>query len=129
MLKQVLCGITLLIAASVSQAQNLAGKYTCQGTDPGLKTDYKGTLEVTKFKAYYAFKWVLTNGQQATGMGLQKGDIISVAYIVFEDGKVNAGKQTLGVQQYAINSKTHELSGDWLEQGQTLTGRETCKKK
>jgi hypothetical protein len=84
-------GVGCLVAADKT---DIAGKYTCEGTNPQGQT-YKGTVEITKVGDTYKLVWAIGNAETWDGVGILEGDVLAVSFasgvVVY---KVEKGKMT-----------------------------------
>jgi len=100
-------------------APDIAGKYNVVGSNPD-GGQYKGTLEVITRGDVYQFRW--NAGTQYDGVGVQKGNIIAVAFATGENGK------GCGVVDYDIASDG-SLNGKWGYWGTNDAGTESATRK
>ena len=88
----------------------LEGTYKVTGTNPDGST-YDGTLEVTKTGDTY--RWLWNAGGEFTGVGIQREDVVSVAY----------GAEGCSVLSYVIH-EDKTLDSLWAYVGQSDLGTE-----
>jgi len=120
MLRAVLVGLVVLalvgpvIAAEEATEANLAGVYSCEGTNPDGKT-YSGIVEIVKIRGTYLVRWTMPNDSQVVGVGLFSNGMFSVSYYggtpslvvysVAENGRLD-GKWTAGGAEGEVFSET-----------------------
>ena len=114
----VLILLVVLIPVAVSAA-DITGTYDCQGTNPGGKGNYKGTVVIEKPGDAYKVTWSIA-GQTFNGVGILEGDQFSVGY-------TDAAKSWFGVIVYKVKGNT--LTGPWAVYGSGNMGSETLTKK
>ena len=97
-------------------APEVAGTYSCQGTD-GTGMPYSGTVVIGQWGDAYFVQWKMGNRTAAVGVGLLTGNSLAVSYY---------GNAT-GVALYTIDDT--RLIGHWTQPGshgavftETLTG-------
>lgn len=109
--------LAVLVIASPRAAEDLVGRYRCDGTNAGGKP-YMGVLDVREIeKGVWHFRWQLTGGESALGVTLREKDTLAVAY---------STNGALGVAVYRVKGKT--LTGRWNIPGLEGIYSETCTK-
>lgn len=94
--------ITAFVAASPSsESASIVGKYGCTGQGPDGKP-YQVDLEVEKRNDAYGLTWSTSEGTTGVGVGLVKGNVLSV---IFQTA------QAVGVAGYSISKNS--LDGTW----------------
>lgn len=94
--------ITAFVAASPSsEPASIVGKYGCTGQGPDGKP-YQVDLEVEKHNDSYGLTWSTSEGATGVGVGLVKGNVLSV---IFQTA------QAVGVAGYSISKNS--LDGSW----------------
>jgi hypothetical protein len=118
----VFVSILAVFAASVFAQTALTGQYDCKGENPDGSGQYTGQVTIeSDNNGAYKFKWAL-GGQSYSGVGIQNGNAISVAY--------SGGGKDFGIVVYNIRDGGNTLSGDWLfYPGGTGLGKETLSRK
>lgn len=118
--------MAVFIAAAfcATSIYGIEGSYTVSGSDPYWeKTDYAGTVEITKDKNdVYQARWVV-EGDESLGTGLKMDNTISFVFRAPE----NAKRKEEGVIVYKI--KKNILEGSFVYLGQSLVGKEKLVKK
>ena len=120
MLRAVLVGLVVVtlvgpvIAVEEAAEANLAGVYSCEGTNPDGKT-YSGIVEIVKIRSTYLVRWTMPNDSQVVGVGLFSNGMFSVSYYggtpslvvysVAENGRLD-GKWTAGGAEGEVFSET-----------------------
>lgn len=69
----------ILLAMTVAYAADPAGTYNVEGTNPGGKGSYAGTVTVTKTGDTYRVVWVIGNTRYV-GTGIGNKDFLAVSY-------------------------------------------------
>lgn len=108
--------------ASTQVAHEIEGLYDCVGMNPD-GSEYRGTVELTRGDdGVFAFHWTFPPGGEAYGLGLLKGDVLSVVFQT-QDGAI-------GLAQLTIDRATGlRLLGPWLAPGAPGLGSETLTKR
>ena len=120
MLRAVLMGLVILalvgpvFATDQTPEINLAGVYSCEGTNPDGKT-YSGIVEIVKIRETYLLRWTMPNDSQVVGVGIFSNGMLSVSYYggtpslvvysVAENGRLD-GKWTAGGAEGEVFSET-----------------------
>lgn len=78
MMRAVLLALSLVVAAPAFAADPV-GNYAVEGTNPGGKGHYAGTVQVTKTGDTYRVVWTI-QGAQTFGTGIGNSDFIAVSY-------------------------------------------------
>ncbi len=91
------------------------GDYTVQGSNPGGKGHYAGTLTMTKKGEVYEMQWRV--GTTYRGIGIQHGNILSVGWGA-------PGQSGYGVVSYTI-ATDGTLTGQWATASAPNLGTET----
>jgi len=115
--------MTVLLAAllccyvppSFSQEVKIGGTYSVEGTNPGGKGSYKGSVTITPVGKVYQLDWKV--GNIYSGIGIVNGNILSV-------GWGNLAQAGYGIVTYTIQSNG-VLSGTWAMAKGTELGSET----
>ncbi|MFA6265738.1 MAG: hypothetical protein WC670_08500 [Pseudolabrys sp.] len=71
--------VALLMSVATAFAADPVGSYTIQGTNPGNKGGYSGTVSVTKTGETYSVVWIV-GGTKFVGTGIGNKDFIAVSY-------------------------------------------------
>lgn len=74
-----LAAAAMLLAATSAVIADPAGDYTIEGTNPGGKGAYTGTVTVRKTGETYSVVWVV-GGTRYVGTGIGNKDFIAVSY-------------------------------------------------
>lgn len=69
----------LLWSAVAAFAADPVGTYNVEGTNPGDKSSYKGTVTITKTGETYRVIWIV-GGTRYIGTGIGNKDFIAVSY-------------------------------------------------
>ena len=86
---------------------DITGTYRCEGVLlDGNK--YKATVEIQKIGDAYTVRWVRGIAEAHIGVGIRKGNLLSVCFA--------AGRGGAGIVVYQID-KGPKLHGDWTELG------------
>ena len=94
-------------AAAYAQQPNLTGRYAAEGTNPDGKP-YRSFVQIEQDGDTYLVRWLEREGQPvAIGIGMVRGDWLSVSYL---------GGRRLGVAVYHIE-KGPQLKGQWTVLG------------
>jgi hypothetical protein len=96
--------------------EGIEGLYNAAGTNPD-GSEYGCSLQVTK-KAENVYEWYWFNCGEYTGVGIQNGKVISVAY----------GANECSAMSYKVNANG-SMDAVWTYVGQTDLGKETAKPK
>ena len=103
------------ISSSFAEDGKIGGTYAVQGTNPGGKVSYTGTVTITPTGKVYQMDWKV--GNTYSGIGIVNGNILSV-------GWGNLAQAGYGVVTYTIQSNG-VLSGTWAMAKGTELGTET----
>lgn len=119
-MRATLCVLGLIVAAAASaQAQDIAGTYTVEGTNPGGQGRYAGEAKVEATGPTYQVTWTI--GSQAQhGTGLLRDGHFAVVYLV--------QGQPPGVAAYAVQPDG-TLDGTWTGLGGAVVGQEVWRRK
>src|SRR5262245_22670161 len=85
MLRAVLVGLVVfalvspVFASEQTPEINLAGVYSCEGTNPDGRA-YSGIVEIVKIKETYLVRWTMPNDSQVVGVGIFSNGTLSVSY-------------------------------------------------
>jgi hypothetical protein len=96
--------------------EGLEGLYNAAGKNPD-GSDYGCSLQVTK-KAENVYEWYWFNCGEYTGVGIQNGEVVSVAY----------GASECSAMSYKVNANG-SMDAVWTYVGQTALGTENAKPK
>ena len=105
----------LWLPSSFAQDVKIGGVYAVQGTNPGGKGSYTGTVTITSVGKLYQIDWKVGNAY--SGVGIRNGNILSV-------GWGNLAQAGFGVVSYNIQSNG-VLSGTWAMVKGSELGTET----
>jgi len=110
----------ILVGAAISssglaQSPKVGGVYNVQGTNPGGKGGYTGTVSITPTGSVYQVDWKV--GNSYSGVGILNGNILSV-------GWGNLSQAGFGVVTYTVQPNG-SLSGTWAMVKGTTLGTET----
>jgi hypothetical protein len=91
----------------------VAGVYMCEGKNPD-GTDYKGIVEIVKFRDSFLVRWTLPDDVSVIGVGIQSNGVLAVSYfggapgvIVYRiDGNRMIGEWTMGGTNGGVFSET-----------------------
>jgi|GEM_PF-1401178 len=116
--------ISLLFVAgsgtSFAEDQNatpsLEGTYAVQGTNPGGKGDYTGSVIISQTGETLKVVWNV--GTAYIGTGVLTGDVLSVAY-------TDENKRFFGIVAYKISGDGKTLEGTWASHNGKSLGTET----
>lgn len=117
MRKILVAGIAVLMGISI-YANDIVGTYDVQGTNPGGKGKYKGTLVITKTNETYKLVWSV--GAVYIGTGILKDNVLAVAY-------TDENKKWFGIVSYKVDGK--KMDGKWCAHGGKALGTESLTKK
>lgn len=113
----------IAMAFWATSAYAIEGSYNVSGNDPYEKTNYKGTVEITKDKNdVYQAKWNI-DGEETLGTGLKTDNMISFGFKVSDVAK----SKEQGVVVYKIGKDS--LDGSFVYLGQSLVGKEKLVKR
>lgn len=114
-IKSTIMAALFALSALAAQAA-VGGKYTVDGTNPGGKGQYKGTLTITPHGELYRLQW--TVGASYSGIGILKDNALAV-------GWGDPGKANHNVVVYTVQSDG-TLKGLWATADGNATGTETA---
>lgn len=88
----------VLVAMPLVAAAEIAGRYSCRGTNPN-GSPYSGTTVITENGGGYLLRWtiggkthsgtgILTGGQLSASWGVRGGAFGVVVYVVKDDGRL-----------------------------------------
>jgi len=120
---RIFLGLLLVAFVSVStraEVPDLAGTYTCKGTNNGV--NYEGTVVLKKVREGYHLKWNVANDSYE-GVGFIDDGKLSVAWITKTPNGV-----AIGVITYKIEEKK-KLVGKWIDQSMNAIHTETLRPK
>ena len=102
----VLISMFVLVPVVALSQTGLPGQYDCQGQNADGSGKYTGQVTITADSAgAFKFKWNL-GGQSYSGIGLQNGNLISVAY--------SGGGKDFGIIVYSVDESGKTLTGKWI---------------
>lgn len=80
---------TALFAQSppADQPSNLAGTYKCEGNTVSGEA-YNGIVQIVAHEGTYRLLWTVAGGEQAVGLGISSGDLLSVSFFGSAPGVV-----------------------------------------
>lgn len=110
------CGLVLLAPLPARAADNLEGKYACEGSNPGGQP-YRGKVEIAKDGDVYHMTWTI-GAENYAGTGFVEGDTLCVSWLL--------PNKTAGVVVYKIKDK--KLVGRWVQLGSKKILEETLTK-
>ncbi len=92
--------------AKAADEPDIAGVYDCQGTEmDGNK--YTAKVEIRRVGDAYAVSWAKGGGLMAVGVGLRRGNVLSVSF---------TNKEMGGIAVYTV-AKDRTMAGEWTEVG------------
>lgn len=97
---------------------DFSGTYAARGTNPGGESGYEAKLIITRTGDLYRVEWYFDGQLGAAGVGLARGDSLSVGYQM-GDG--------CGVVLYEVGDDG-TLRGEWAIPGTLATGTEVATK-
>ncbi|MCA9213670.1 MAG: hypothetical protein KDB27_11420 [Planctomycetales bacterium] len=97
--------IGIVISSLAIAADDIAGDYTCKGTNPDGSV-YKGEVKIKKAGDAYVITWDLS-GQKHSGVGLYLNDVFSATWAY------NNAPQHHGVTTYQ-KQPNGQLQGKWI---------------
>lgn len=111
--------------AATTSVPDITGTYQCKGFDPGGNSNYANPITITKNSDIYNFQWLNSNGVPFNlGTGIFNSNIDNIVSVVFWDPKK---ADFFGTMIYEIKSDG-SLQGNWVIQGTTKIGTESCTK-
>jgi hypothetical protein len=105
--------VALLLGVVATYAADPVGKYTINGTNPGGKGQYSGTVSVTKTGETYRVIWIV-GGAQYVGTGIGDKNFLAVSY--------KSGNSS-GLALYGASGDNWQ--GVWAYSGAKQIGTET----
>jgi hypothetical protein len=108
--------LALLWSAVAAYAADPTGKYTIEGTNPGGKGTYSGSVSVTKTGETYRVVWVV-GGTRYIGTGIGDKNFLAVSY--------KSGNDT-GLALYGADGGN--WTGVWAYSGAQQLGAEAWKR-
>ena len=115
----ILLSVVCANIGSVSAA-DIEGTYSAQGTNPGGKGEYTGSVIISKTKDTYKIVWSV--GGVYIGTGIIVDGTLSVTY-------VDESSKSSGLVVYKILENGKKLEGVWCAYNGTELGKETLEKK
>lgn len=120
-----LCSIAGFAAKNDNTLPDITGTYQCKGYDPGGNSNYANPITITKNGDIYNFQWLNSNGVPFNlGTGIFNSKLDNAISVVFWDPKK---ADFFGTMIYEITSDG-SLQGNWVIQGTTKIGTESCTK-
>lgn len=113
-MKALISAVWLLVFSTVAFAQDIAGRYSLEGANPGGAGRYTGAVEVTKSGDTFQVVWQI-GGQTQQGTGVLFGEVFSVSY--------QQQGSTPGIAVYEVGGDG-TLSGTWAPIGSSALGIE-----
>ncbi|MCW5721260.1 MAG: hypothetical protein KIS86_08970 [Devosia sp.] len=113
-MKALLTAMAVLALSTVAFAQDIAGRYSLEGGNPGSSGRYGGEVEVTASGDTYQVIWRI-GGQTQEGTGVLVGEVFSVAW-----------QQKGAAPGIAVYERGGDgtLSGVWAPMGSSALGIE-----
>ncbi len=113
----VLAGPYVARAAEEAEEIDIAGEYSCRGSNAGGGT-YSGKVAITKTGQTYKVQWTIGSSQVHAGVGIREGNVLSVCFVA------NGGA---GIAAYKIEKGKDgpRLVGRWAGLGEQKTRPET----
>lgn len=96
--------LTAASAADKPKEIDIAGKYSCKGTNPDGSA-YEGTVKISRSGDAYILEWVIGDLQH-DGVGIRNGDLLSV-------GWKSAAESGIAVYKIEEAKEGVRLTGKW----------------
>lgn len=113
-MKSLITVVTLLAFSAVASAQDIAGRYSLEGANPGGTGRYTGEVEVRKNGDTFQVVWEIGR-QTQQGTGIQLGEVFSVIY------QQQGSASGIAVYEIGVDGT---LSGVWAPFGGMALGIE-----
>ena len=109
-------GLAAPSSGQAAEEVDIAGEYTCRGSNPGGGT-YSGKVVIHKTKQTYKVQWKIATGTYF-GVAIREGNVLSVCFV---------SKESVGVVSYKIEEVKDgaRLVGRWAGFGGQETQSET----